>query len=285
MRELKQENRSCSLGVGVVIPWGKEEGINRCIDSTLIQSYRVEQVVVLANGDVSREAFLAHKEKYAALSEVTFVFLNNCRNANIARNIGMLLLSTDLVAFVDSDDWWDRTHIEESVERLQMGQVDLVYSGMRIYRQGGIEDKFAKDFSEMGGMRNYCLSYLAAPTSSLVARREKALTIMWDWQLRRHQDYDFKARFCDIYAALHKQSITVNIDWVISDRAVIFSDCFYLLESWKGKVDRSLYWSHYVGLVKGAWRARDPIFLKKCLVGLWYALLLSHKKLSRKIKN
>lgn len=278
MNNNEQKNQLCRLKVGVVIPWGKPDGLARCVDSVLLQSYQVHEIAVLANGSVSNQVFLEHKKKYAARKNVIFTFLNNCNNANIARNIGMLQLNTDLVAFIDSDDWWDKKHIEESIERLQMDRADLVYSGMRIYRQGGIESKYARDLAETGGMRNYCLSYFAAPTSSLVMFREKALAVMWDWQLRRHQDYDFKARFCDSYTASYKQSITVNIDWVINNRSVIYRDCFHLLESWKGNVNYSLYRSHYIGLLRGAWGARDSVFWRKCWIGLWYMFFLVYKK-------
>lgn len=260
-----------NITISAIIPWGKPGGVERSISSALNQSKKVEDIIVIINGSTSHEQEKSIIEKYKSTTQIKLLRLNNCNNANIARNIGLLFAKTDVVAFLDSDDWWDETHIEESIKELKVSNSALVYSGMRVINSDNTtSERYAKNYLDSGGIRNYLLSYLPAPTPSLVVIRKYALKIMWDWELRRHQDYDFIARFCDKYKASYKQKITVNVDWSENKRNICHKDCFRVLKSWKDLTSPRLYRNHYVNLTKSALSNRNPIFFRKAFLALIY---------------
>jgi glycosyltransferase involved in cell wall biosynthesis len=244
--------------VSVVIPWGKVQGdLGRCIDSALKQELQPTEVIVVANGKVSEKLANEWRAKFSD-SSVSIVYVPGCTNANIARNIGAAQAKCTYVAFLDSDDWWERSHLEVSLATLESSNAMLVYSGMVVHRKGGVtEEHCAEDFLNHGNMETYLLKYLPAQSSSFVVRRSSLMNCLWNVQLNRHQDYEFLARCADRYKVRSTSATTTNIDWTKKVRHKHHGDCLKLLYEWKTRVPLKLYRRHFKNLVMSSIRCND----------------------------
>jgi glycosyltransferase involved in cell wall biosynthesis len=266
-----------NLSVSVVIPWGTPAvAITRAIGSALSQDLRPQAVFVLANNRVSHALLTETAQQYAN-QPVRFLYVPGCRNANVARNLGTALAKTPYVAYLDADDWWCPAHLRSSLSILARDNADLIYSGMTVHHPNArIEQRVAGDWHPYGSMEAYCLNYQAAQTSSLIARTDTALDIMWDVSLCRHQDYDFNARFARSYKTTFKQDITVHVDWEQPRRHRHHDDCFRVLKDWRPRIGQKLYQRHYVNLCRTARRSRDPVLLRVApmCITYWFAIKL-----------
>lgn len=127
--------------VSVIIPtYNRRENVSRAIDSVLSQTSRPTEVIVVDDGsnDGTKE-FLSQTYGRA----IQLISQQN-RGAAAARNSGILHSTGDMIAFLDSDDVWDRNKLSSEVSALEKSDAVLVYSNYA-YR-----DRDGDRFSEAG---------------------------------------------------------------------------------------------------------------------------------------
>ncbi|MEE3503244.1 glycosyltransferase family 2 protein [Acidiphilium acidophilum] len=100
------------MRVSVVLPcFNRAMLIVDALDRVLDQTRPADEVIVVDDGSTDRtlEALARYKDR------VSVVVISNSGDL-VARNIGLRAASGDLVAFCDSDDLWQPTHLEEMVK-------------------------------------------------------------------------------------------------------------------------------------------------------------------------
>ena len=257
------QNQKNYTSASVIIPWGKKAGsISKCVQSALTQSYPANEIIIITNGQITKDdsEFINRNFKDP---RIKIYNLPGCKNANIARNFGTALAKSDLIAYLDSDDYWDETHLQECIEQIHHTGTDFIYSGMRIlYKNSEPKNLFAENYKNYGNMENYLLSYHPAQTSSYVIKRECALEVLWDNSLRRHQDYDFIARLSHRFDGSIKKNITVNIDWTNPTKHKAHKDCFLVTDSFKKNATKDLYLNHITNLTISSIKSNDFAWIK-----------------------
>jgi glycosyltransferase involved in cell wall biosynthesis len=254
--------------VSVVIPWGKLDGdVERCLRSVKAQTRQPDQVYVIVNGQILNFNYSKLESDYC--SEIfTFIEVPGCENANIARNIGVSLSRSDYVAFLDSDDWWEPNHLAHSIAQLDASNSDLIYSGMLVHGPDEeVTELAASNFQQHRNMETYLLNYLPAQSSSFVARRPPLLKCLWDVSLKRHQDYEFLARFSRNFNVMHSADVSVHVDWTLVRRSKSHEDCFRVLEMWRPMIERHLHDRHFLTLFRSAVRSSDRTWVRKSFFG------------------
>jgi glycosyltransferase involved in cell wall biosynthesis len=270
-------------GVSVVVPWGSSSvDLNKAIRSALSQTVTVHEVIVIANGRVTLSDLRLFRGSFDG-DPVIFLHLPGCANANIARNIGIACAKSDYVAFLDADDWWCSSHLAESLAKLHSEDADLIYSGMRIYSSdNNFVISVAKDYRFFGNMESYLLERYPAPTPSFVGLRNALVQSLWDCSLRRHQDFEFIARFAKSHRITFKESVTVNVYWNAWPRLHQFhQDCFRVLSIWKANVSPFLYRRQFVDTYVRAKLSRDSSRFKFLPEYLYFRIYLIAIKLQK----
>lgn len=99
--------------VSVVIPlYNSENTIVRCIESVVMQTVPVFEIIVVDDG--STDNSVKQVSEYIINNDIKNVILLKQINSgpSVARNKGLSYASGDFIAFLDSDDWWIDTKIE-----------------------------------------------------------------------------------------------------------------------------------------------------------------------------
>lgn len=111
--------------VSVIIPIYKVEPyLNRCVDSILNQTYVNIEVILVDDGSPDRCGLIA--DHYAEMDQRVSVIHKPNGGLSDARNAGMQKASGTYTIFVDSDDWVERTMIEQLVDHSYRFQADIV---------------------------------------------------------------------------------------------------------------------------------------------------------------
>lgn len=113
--------------IGVLIPtYNRAHLLRRALDSVTAQTRPVDQILVVDDGSTDDTAQLV--ASYRA-SPVRYLRQNNA-GVSAARNRGIAALTSDWIAFLDSDDYWMPRKIERQMEELARspGAV-LAYTG------------------------------------------------------------------------------------------------------------------------------------------------------------
>lgn len=159
------------VGFSVVVPlYNKAQYVKRALDSVLYQTYCDYELVVVDDGsddgslEVARGVIGTENERLRLISQDNV-------GAAMARNNGVALSKGKYVCFLDADDWWEPTFLEEMQRLIEAcPSAGMFGAGFYIVRNGkrrvapiGVEEDF-----EMG-IIDYCKVYaktLCMPISS-----------------------------------------------------------------------------------------------------------------------
>lgn len=246
----------------VVIPFGKKAGnFSRCINGVLQQTIAPKKIFIICNGEVTEDYAknLLRSEINQWSDTISIIQPVLCNNANVARNLGLRRSETDWVAFLDSDDWWERTWVQ-SVESINgKNFLDFYYGSIRVFfAKNSSKDLICEDWKSLKTPENYLLAYKPAQTSTYFIKTKLAKDVEWDETLRRHQDYDFFSRLIKkSELAGTVPGVHVNVDWVEVRRHNFHMDCLKVVREWKPHVDSYYYKRHIANLIISSIRSKD----------------------------
>ena len=195
----------------VTIPlYNKAPYVRKTVESVLGQTFGDYELIIVDNGsnDGSHEivaAFTDHRIKIVRLEE-------NVGVSN-ARNKGVAMASAPIVTFLDADDWWEPTFLEEMAGLIERHPDAGIYgTGYYIVKNGkkrlapiGVDEGFEE------GEINYCAVYaktLCMPLTSITVAMPKAVfdeTGGFKPHLKLGEDFDLWVRI-----ALKHKTVFLN---------------------------------------------------------------------------
>lgn len=191
--------------VSVVIPtFNRARLCKIAVNSALAQTYRPLEVIVVDDGSTDETPHI-----FADCEPpVRYVRQENSERA-AARNRGVVEARGEFVAFLDSDDFWSRRHLERAVD-LILANPDAVLSfGRAVYTtHRGIPLREAPSPRLQRGLVGsdeaimaMAMSVVPFPLSSVVARREALLKHKFneDLTLSRSEDWELWVRLAARY--------------------------------------------------------------------------------------
>lgn len=126
------------IRVSAIVPvYNVERYVRQCLDTLLIQTYPLEEIVLVDDGSTDSSGAIC--DEYAATHEnITVVHKQNA-GLGYARNTGLdsLARESDYVMFVDSDDWLERDAVEHLATALGDDPADCVIGGHTKKTAGG----------------------------------------------------------------------------------------------------------------------------------------------------
>ena len=195
----------------VIIPlYNKAPYVGKTVESVLGQTFGDYELIIVDNGsnDGSHEivaAFTDHRIKIVRLEE-------NVGVSN-ARNKGVAMASAPIVTFLDADDWWEPTFLEEMAGLIDRHPDAGIYgTGYYIVKNGkkrlapiGVDEGFEE------GEINYCAVYaktLCMPLTSISVAMPRAVfdeTGGFKPHLKLGEDFDLWVRI-----ALKHRTVFLN---------------------------------------------------------------------------
>lgn len=113
--------------ISIVIPvYNAENTIQRCLDSVFNQTFTDFEIVFANDGSTDNSVDIINK--YLEKKKFKNYRILSQQNAGpgIARNLAIQNAVADLVAFLDSDDVWEKTHLSTLIDFFDNNDIDLV---------------------------------------------------------------------------------------------------------------------------------------------------------------
>jgi len=195
----------CSLSselVSVIIPsYNSSQYISKAIESVLNQTYKHIELIIIDDGstDNTNEIIAKYNDK------LIYYYQENSGPAK-ARNIGVSLCRGNYVAFLDADDYWDKTKLEKTISIFNCRKdVGIVCSNLKYVDLKGniIHLRRLGDLSSEEIKYKMYQSSLISPITAVFKKQLFVETGGFDQALKFAEDWDlfFKmTRKCDIYA-------------------------------------------------------------------------------------
>ncbi len=218
--------------IDVIIPvYNGSNFILDAILSTDTQTITPQKIIIVDDGstDATQKTI---QENLALVINTTVQYIYQKNNGvNSARNRGIKESTADYIAFLDADDVWESTKLEEQMrvfENTEYPTLGLVYCGYDIINTHGIRDKdeyvVPLDDTYRGNIFEKVLSAnkILSSGSGVLIKREVFDTIgLFDETLTIGEDWDMWIRIAEKYAIdytpeklvhirRHKESTTTN---------------------------------------------------------------------------
>jgi len=135
------------LKVSVIIPcYNAERFLGECLDSLLNQTLKGIEIICVDDGstDNTRSILDAYVQK-----DLRFKYLTQQNQfAGVARNKGMEIAKGEYLAFLDADDFFEPTMLEEMYKKSKEDNADLCISGGSMYdvRTGEVSYKYRVNY-------------------------------------------------------------------------------------------------------------------------------------------
>jgi len=147
--------------VSVIIPtYNRAEQLRFCLDRLLEQTYKNFEVIVCDDGSTDSTELVT--KEYNSRLNIKYSNDHNFGGPAKPRNRGIMMSEGDIIAFLDSDDWWYPTKLEESLKYID--NYDVVYHNLDKYtnykRSNGVvkgrvlEGEVAQNLVVNGGIPN-----------------------------------------------------------------------------------------------------------------------------------
>lgn len=114
--------------ISVIIPaYNYGRFLGEAIESVIAQTYPASEIIVVDNGSTDNT-----REVVAAFGDTVRYFYQGNTGVSAARNRGYRESTGDLIAFLDADDFWEKTCLERSVSKFRVNdRTGLVHWGLR----------------------------------------------------------------------------------------------------------------------------------------------------------
>ena len=118
--------------VSVIVPvYNVEKYLRQCLDSILQQTYQNLDILIINDGSTDGSDTICRE--YLEKDERISYFAKENTGISDTRNVGIRQATGEYVTFVDSDDWIEKTYIEELYDKLITYHADIVASNYYLF--------------------------------------------------------------------------------------------------------------------------------------------------------
>lgn len=129
-QEQEQElmDSNSKIDVSVVVPvFNQEKYLEQCVDSLLCQTLKRVEFIFVDDGSTDRSMEIL--ERYRAVDDRIKTLTQKNQYAGVARNNGMNIATGKYIIFVDSDDFFAPTMLEDAFEHAERFQAEITIFG------------------------------------------------------------------------------------------------------------------------------------------------------------
>ncbi len=187
--------------VSIIIPtFNRSESLPRAVDSVLKQTFQDFELIVVDDGSTDKTCQLL-----ASFNDprIKYRFQPN-RGVSSARNKGIRTSKGTFLSFLDSDDEWMRSKLEEQLESIEDNpDYKIVHTDEMWFRNGQHINQKNKHRKYGGWIFKHCLPLcVISPSSILMHRKVFAEIGMFNESFPVCEDYELWLRLSSKYKVL-----------------------------------------------------------------------------------
>jgi len=193
-----------SCPVSVVIPtYNRAPFLQRAIHSVRKQVLRCQEIIVVNDGSTDNSLDLLEQIQQDSITPLVIINTKN-RGVAAARNTGIQSASYDFIAFLDSDDHWNKRKLEHQYKELvKNGHYYVSHTKEKWLRRGQHLNQKKKHIPRHGDIFDHCLQLCAVGMSTVMVRKDLFQKVgYFDEKLRCCEDYDLWLRVSSRYPFL-----------------------------------------------------------------------------------
>lgn len=188
--------------VSIVMPcYNAEKYITETVSSVVNQTYNDWELIIVNDGSTDNSLNMI-KEFAASDNRISFIDKKNT-GVSDTRNCGIELCKGEYIAFLDADDTWELTNLEDKIALLSRKEVDFGYSDMTLVDENSKSLNIITTGTDIGDLNQYLLwetTVIPAPCSNIIIKRKcLANGLRFDPAFSTAADQDFCFTLCKNY--------------------------------------------------------------------------------------
>ena len=221
--------------ISIITPFfNTEKYLARCIESVLNQSHQDIEFILVNDGSFDNS--LAIAKSFAENDNRIIIITQKNQGQSVARNNGIAKATGNYLAFLDSDDFWDKNKLKEQLKFIEDNKLDGCFVNYNALQKNGIK-KISKKFEDNHIVTkeeiatNNCIS---GSCSSILFKKELINNTNLFVPKRYNEDYDLWLRIIfneNKIGYLNKVLLTIDETRLSSsDNSIkMFFDHYYFL--------------------------------------------------------
>jgi glycosyltransferase involved in cell wall biosynthesis len=180
--------------ISVVIPtYDRNNLVIRAINSVLEQSHTPDEILIIDDCSPTPVEETI-KNSNTDHNRITVCRHNENKGGNAARKTGMKLATGDFLAFLDDDDEWEQSKLQQQLQTVKKTDLGVIYTGVKQINQGQVVAK--KTPNKGGNITTELLrGNFIGTFSSILLRQDLIETVGYpDPDLPSWQDWDYYLR-------------------------------------------------------------------------------------------
>lgn len=156
--------------VSVIIPTYNRSGslLEKAVDSVLGQTFQDFELLIVDDGS-SDDTVEKLQERYGHRLQISTI---SHQGPSAVRNYGIQNTTADLIAFLDSDDWWETEKLEIQVQVMAEHPEYLISHTDEVwFRRGKLLNQKKKHGRPHGDIFSHCLPLCCVGMSTVMIRR------------------------------------------------------------------------------------------------------------------
>lgn len=181
--------------VTAVIPtYNRHDLLSKAIASVLSQTYNNIETIIVDNGPLPEQGY---SDIIASGNNIKYIKIHE-QGANYARNRGISEARGEYIAFLDDDDEWLPTKVEDSLRLFESNNdIGLVFTGKRVICVNeGISFYSRSHFNSDDAAEEILVDNFIGTTSCVMVKKTLLQYNLFDVSLSACQDHDLWIRLC-----------------------------------------------------------------------------------------
>ena len=176
--------------VNIILPnYNSSNTISATIKSILRQTYKNWQLIIVDDG--SNEITKNILSKYKKIKKIKIFYLKKNKGAAYCRNLAIKKSKSDYIAFIDSDDLWNKNKLKFQINFMQRNNYFFTYTHYKTFKLGNPVKKsivVPGKFNFKSFVKNTSIG-----TSTMIVKRAKTNNIKFS-NTKICEDYYYKCQ-------------------------------------------------------------------------------------------
>jgi teichuronic acid biosynthesis glycosyltransferase TuaG len=178
--------------IDIIIPvYNSEKYIQNTVESVFNQTYKYWRLIIIddASTDNTRRILFKLYQKYKNKKKIIILKNKVNKGQAFSRNLGLKYSQSTFIAFLDSDDFWDRNKLKNQINFMITNNYNFTYTDYKIIKNKKIKTIKVPDyFNYKKFIHNSSIN-----TCSIILKR-KIIKNIYFKNLRFSEDYFFKCQ-------------------------------------------------------------------------------------------
>ena len=178
--------------VDIIMPnYNSSYYVKETIDSIINQTFKNWKLIIVdANSNAETKEIL---KKYSKHSNIQIIWLKKNKKAGFCRNLAIRKSESNYIAFIDSDDIWDKEKLSKQIDFMEKNNYQFTYTNYLPFKDGEKKNNFKEIWPEKSFNYKKFIRNTSIATSTMIVKRSLVGNIKFS-NTKICEDYFFKCQ-------------------------------------------------------------------------------------------